>query len=86
MATYYLHVRNGLDELLDGEGAPFGTITDLIEAVLASARQLISADVLTGKVDLAQRIDAEDANGHRVHSLQFRDAVTLLGLNTPSGH
>lgn len=80
MPTYYLHLRDGHDDLLDEEGHVFPTVGDLTRGVLRTARDIIAADVLKGVVNFAQRIDAEDSDGAVVHSLEFRDAVTVAGL------
>ena len=77
MATFFFHLRDGIDQLLDPEGT---TCTDL-EAVkaktLTNARDIITGDVFNGLVDLHYRIDVEDQSGTIVHTLQFEDAVTI---------
>ena len=42
---------------------------------MAEARAIVSADVQTGQVDLAQRIEVHDANGQIVYSVEFEDAI-----------
>jgi hypothetical protein len=44
-----------------------------------AACELIAAEVLTGWVNLAQRIDAEDERRKVVRSLPFPQAVTISG-------
>ena len=75
MARYFLHLRDGHDEILDPDGAEYATHAALQKAVLNAARELIAADALTGQVRLDQRIDAEDADGTVVHTLPFAEAV-----------
>jgi hypothetical protein len=77
VARYFLHLRDGIDQTLDPEGCEYRTLDAVREAVLRGARELIAADVLDGFVKLNQRIDAEDAAGGVVHSLEFRDAVRI---------
>lgn len=84
MPTYYLHLRDGHDELLDEEGATYASMEEVRRAVLAAARDIIAGEVLTGVVNFAQRIEAEDEKGGVVHSLPFADAVRLTGLH-PAG-
>jgi hypothetical protein len=80
MTRYFLHLRDGDDEILDPEGSEFAMHADLESALLTAAREIIAAEVLRGEVNLNQRIDAEDAEGRRAYSLTFRDALTIVGL------
>jgi hypothetical protein len=74
MALYYFHLCDGVDLLLDPEGRELAS--DLVgAAAMAEARAIVSADVQTGRVDLAQRIEVHDANGQIVYSVEFEDAV-----------
>ena len=47
----------------------------------------MSQDVLTGKLDLRQRLEVEDKLGRIVHSLRFSDAIKIIngGLNIRMG-
>ena len=78
MARYFMHLRNGTDELLDPEGLEFADLEALRRAVLHSARDLIAGDVRNGIIDLRYRIDAEDAEGQTVYSLPFKHAFTVI--------
>jgi hypothetical protein len=80
MPRYFLHLRDGRDEILDPEGCEYATREQLEAAVLMGARELIAADVREGEVNLGQRIDAEDDKGQIVHSLSFTAAVKIRGL------
>ena len=83
MARYFMHVRNGAEELLDPEGQDFPNIESLRNAVLFSARSLFSANVLEdGVVDLRCRIDAHNDSGEIVYSLEFKDAVEIISETT----
>ena len=77
MKTYYFHLRNGPDALLDPEGQMLIDMTAVIAAALREARAIIGADALEGKIALDQRIEVEDALGAIVHSLQFEEAVQI---------
>jgi hypothetical protein len=75
---YFIHLRDGTTELLDPEGVRFDTLDALREAVLATARDLMSGDIRNGLIDLRFRIDAEDESGDIVYSLPFEHAVSII--------
>lgn len=79
MARYFLHVRDAEDVLVDPEGQEFATLDALRQAMLSAARELISVEVSTGHVNMAQRIEAEDEDGV-VHILPFTAAVRFTGV------
>jgi hypothetical protein len=75
---YFMHLRDGLDEMLDPEGLEFADIESLRTAVLFAARDLIAGDIRDGIVDLRSRIDAEDESGTIVYTLHFRHALNII--------
>jgi hypothetical protein len=77
MARYFLHLRDGADELLDPEGDDFSNAEAMQKQVLLSARDVIAGDARLGEINLAQRIDAETDTGVIVHTLEFEDAVAV---------
>ena len=79
MSRYFLHLRDGTDELLDPEGSFFDDLEQLRAAVLAGARDVMANELKSaGTVDLRYRIDAEDENGNIVFSLPFADAAHIV--------
>ena len=78
MARYFMHLRDGTEQLLDPEGLEFPTIEALRKAVLVSARDLMTGDVREGVIDLRFRIDAEDEDGVIVYTLPFKHAVSII--------
>lgn len=86
MARYFLHLRDGADELLDPEGIECDTLDMLRKMVLSNVRDLMAGDIHTGVLDFRFRIDAEDEDGAIVYSLPFQHAVNIIpkwGLGTP---
>ena len=78
MARYYLHLRDGIDELLDPDGQEFADPEALARGALEAARDVMSGDIMTaGIVDLRCRIDAEDKDGRVLYSLPFEAAVLI---------
>lgn len=78
MARYFMHLRDGTEQILDPEGLEFPTIEALRKAVLASARDLMTGDVREGVIDLRFRIDVEDESGDLVYTLPFKHAVNII--------
>ena len=75
MAYYFFHLREGTNELLDSEGFHCSSIAETHSHALAGARDILSAEIRTGLLDLRYRIDVEDVSGRTVHTLAFEDAV-----------
>ena len=78
MARYFMHLRDGSEEVLDPEGRDYPSLDALRNAVLAAARDLMAGDVKAGAIDFRFRIDAEDENGSIVYSLPFKDALQII--------
>lgn len=78
MARYFMHLRDGTEQILDPEGLEFPTIEALRKAVLVSARDLMTGDVREGVIDLRFRIDVEDEGGEIIYSLPFKHAVNII--------
>jgi hypothetical protein len=74
---YFLHLRDGTDELLDPDGIQLPNLDALKAKVLQSARDTMSHDVRTGNLELKWRIEAEDEEGQVVYCLPFPDAVKI---------
>ena len=78
MPRYFMHLRDGSDEMLDAEGKDFASLDELRTAVLFSARDLMAGDIRNGVLDLRFRIDAEDEHGAIVYALPFESAVNII--------
>lgn len=78
MTRYFLHLRDGSDEVLDPDGIEFKDMDTLRLAVMKNARDTIAGDVQNGLVDLRYRIDAENEAGQVVYSLPFKHAVNII--------
>lgn len=87
MARYFMHLRDGTEELLDQEGREFATLDALRKGVLASARDLMTGDVRGGMLDFRFRIDAQDESGVIVYTLPFKHALHIIpeGEDDPDG-
>ena len=78
MARYYMHLRDGSDEMIDVEGVELADLDAVRRAVLSNARDLMAGDIRDGIVDFRFRIDAEDETGAIVYSLPFKHAVNII--------
>ena len=78
MARYFMHLRDGSDELIDAEGLQFPSLDALRSAVLATVRDLMAGDIRGGILDFRFRIDAENEHGEIVYSLPFEHALNII--------
>lgn len=86
MPLFYLHVRDGVDEMLDPDGSDMPDLNAARNSALAGARELLAADMKAGVLDLRFRIDIESAGGQIVATLPFADAFTCLPMGVrPTG-
>ncbi|MGX7951690.1 DUF6894 family protein [Tsuneonella sp. HG249] len=76
MPRYFMHLRDGHEEVLDPEGVEASSAT-VAGLALAAARDCMAHDVQSGRLNFAYRIDVHDAAGKLVHSIAFRDAVAI---------
>ena len=79
MPRYFLHLRDGTDEVLDEDGREIADAESLRNIVLAEARHILGSDLeKDGVIDLRYRIDAEEQDGKIAYSLPFRHAVNVI--------
>jgi hypothetical protein len=79
MATYYFHLCDGTDVLLDPDGRELDG-RSVPAAALTEARAIIAADAQGGHIRLDQRIEVLDSAGATIHRLSFEDAVSVTHL------
>lgn len=78
MSIYFFHLRDGVDLILDEEGAELADLAAARARAMVSARSILSAETLAGRLPFNMRIDVEDELGVIVHCLQFQDALTII--------
>lgn len=78
MARYYMHLRDGTEQILDPEGLEYPSVEALRKAVLVAARDLMTGDIREGVLDFRFRIDAEDESGTIIYSLPFKHAINVI--------
>ncbi len=77
MPRYFFHLRDGVDETLDPEGIHMPSEA-VPGAALLQARDCMTGDVRSGRLDLHYRIDVHDSDGELVYSLKFADALEIV--------
>ena len=80
MATYFFHLRDGHDVLLDPDGRELADHAAIVRVALMEARHIIGHEAIAGSIKLDQHIDVEDSAGVVVHTIAFADAVAIIGL------
>lgn len=78
MTRYFMHLRDGTEQILDPEGLEFPTVEALRKAVLVAARDLMTGDIREGVIDLRFRIDVETESGEMIYTLPFKHAVNII--------
>ena len=78
MARYFMHLRDGTEQLLDPEGLEYVSVDAVRKAALAAARDLMTGDIRGGVIDLRFRIDVEDKGGQIIYSMPFKHAVSII--------
>ena len=78
MPRFFMHLRDGSDELLDNEGMELLDLDAVRLKVLTAARDIIAGDLRNGIIDLRFRIEAENEGGEIVYTLPFRHAFNII--------
>ena len=77
MALYFFHLCDGGDALIDPDGRDIDDEANVPDAALREARAIISQDALGGRIMLHQFIEVRNEAGKLIHTLPFRDTVTI---------
>lgn len=80
MAWFYLQLDECGTILDDQEGRECDDLGAAREQALIEARELMSAEVLTGTLCLSCSIIIEDERHREVDRVPFRDALSLTGI------
>jgi hypothetical protein len=78
MAKYFMHLRNGIDEVLDPEGVELSDMDAIRKKVMTAARDILVGDLRNGVVDLRYRVDAENEGGEVIYTLAFKNAFSII--------
>ena len=78
MARYFMHLRDGTEQILDPEGLEFASVDAVRKATLIAARDLMTGDIRAGVIDFRFRIDVEDEAGEIIYTLPFKHAINII--------
>jgi hypothetical protein len=81
MVLYFLHLRDGTDDVIDREGIEYASHDLMRIGVMECARDVLCGDIRRGVLDLRFRIDAEDEHGEIVYSLPLKHAFSTIPAN-----
>lgn len=76
MPRYFFHLRDG-DQTDDEEGMDLPGVDAAREFAVDCARDIVSADIKQGWLDLEHSIDVVDEYGAHVLTMPFRDAFAV---------
>ncbi len=77
MPKSYLDLIDGADDVFDEEGIHVRSLEDAIAIAVKSAMEIMTADLIEGKLDLRPSISIRDEAGKIVHVVRFRDLVEI---------
>ena len=77
MARFYFHLSEGQNVLIDSEGVELPDSEAAARRALDSARDILSAEILEGRIPLDMHLAVEDECGLTVHRLPFAQAVQI---------
>ena len=78
MQRFFFHLRDHVHSIIDPEGVELPDLSAARQKALSAARDVLSADIKTGLIDLRFRIDVEIEAGQVVHSLPFAQVFTVI--------
>lgn len=84
MPRFFFHLANG-EHVLDERGLVLSDVEAARATAVASARSLLSAEILTGHLLLNSRIVIVEEGEEQVASVEFQDVVEMEGRPRLSG-
>jgi hypothetical protein len=80
MPHYFFHLYECGTIISDDEGRELSDVTDIRDAALREARDIMAGEVRGGKLCLSCRIEVLDENLRPVFVLPFKEALQITGL------
>ena len=78
MPRFYFHLYNDI-VAMDDEGIELPDLETAKAAAIINIRDLLTEDVMKGRMPLQHRIEIADGDGAVMAVVPFRDAVTVEG-------
>lgn len=79
MPRYFFDLRNGVD-VADEEGRILPDLASARTAAIAEAREMMTAAVLRGELNLGHSIEVRDESGATVLVMRFGEAVEVTPM------
>ncbi|TCP96411.1 hypothetical protein C8J46_109107 [Sphingomonas sp. PP-F2F-A104-K0414] len=77
MERYFLYLNEPGSPITDDEGFLAMDLNDAIRVAIAGAREIMAADILSGKLCLAASIEIVNGQGATMHTAWFKDIVLV---------
>jgi hypothetical protein len=78
MPRFYLHMADGSSFNEDDEGMEFHDVEAARRAAIVGLRDVMSAELKDGQINMAAFVEIEDENRQLVMTVPFLDAVEVL--------
>jgi hypothetical protein len=75
---FFLHVHNSAGDAVDDEGQDYADLDGARDAAIAGIRSLLGSELALGSIDLRGTDEIEDAQGRRVLSVPFAEALRII--------
>ena len=80
MPRFYFHLHECGTIIDDPEGSELADVDAARDKAVAEARQVMSSEVLEGRLCLGCCIIVEDGGHHELLRIPFREAIALTGI------
>jgi hypothetical protein len=77
MSLFHLNLRTSADFILDEDGTELADLAAAEESATRSAREMMSADVCNGDLQLDESIEIHDAQGRYLSAIRFSDVLKI---------
>ena len=75
----FFHLCDHAEFLLDQQGMEMD-VAEVPALALKAAREIVADDALTGSINMGYSLEVRDQAGKGIHTLYFKDAVRIVGL------
>lgn len=79
MPRFFLHIHEGDQVAWDPDGVERASVQDAIDAAVEGVREVLSGQVIAGRLHLGGVVVITDEADAEVGRVQFRDVVTISG-------
>ncbi len=77
MSLFHLNLRTSTDFIPDEDGTELADLAAAEDSATRSAREMMSAEVCDGDLQLDESIEIHDAQGRYLSAIRFRDVLKI---------